>query len=127
MKLNVLEGVFTIADDIIVVGCAETEDAKRDNDEKFEKLYKRCAEQAIVLNDEKKAVGKEIIFHGHKVTSKGILPDSDKIEAVLQMKRPTDITEVSRFCGLVLYMSRFVPNLANTLEPIRNLTRNNIE
>lgn len=127
MKLNVLEGVFTIADDIIVVGCAETEDAKRDNDEKFEKLYKRCAEQAIVLNDEKKAVGKEIIFHGHKVTSKGILPDSDKIEAVLQMKRPTDITEVRRFCGLVQYMSRFVPNLANTLEPIRNLTRNNIE
>ena len=126
--LNGLEGVFTIADDIIVVGCAETdEDAKRDNDQKLEKLYKRCAEQAIVLNDEKKAVGKEIIFHGHKVTDKGILPDSDKIEAVMQMKRPTDITEVRRFCGLVQYMSRFVPDLADTLEPIRNLTRNNIE
>lgn len=126
--LNGLEGVFTIADDIIVVGCGETEQsAKNDNAQKLEKLNKRCEEQNIVLNDQKKAEGKEITFHGHKITDKGVLPDNDKIEAVLKMKRPTDVTEVRRFCGLVQYMARFLPDLANTLEPIRKLTKNDVE
>ena len=103
--LNRPEGVFTIADDIIVVGCGETDDdAKRNYDRKLGKLYKRREELTIVLNDEKKAVRKEIIFHGHKITEKAFLPDNDKTETVMQMKRPTDISDVRRFCGLEQYI-----------------------
>ena len=41
--LNGLDGVFTIADDIIVVGGGATEQmAKCDNEKKLEKLYKHC-------------------------------------------------------------------------------------
>lgn len=120
--------MFTIADDILVVGySANDNDAKLDNDQKLQKLYKRCLEQSIVLNYEKKAVGKEITFHGYKITEKEILPDSGKIQAIMQMKRPSGITEIRRFCGLVQCMSRFVPGLADTLEPIRNLTRQKVE
>ena len=30
-------------------------------------MYKRCEEQNIVLNDDKRDIGKEIIFHGHRM------------------------------------------------------------
>ena len=87
--LNELVGVFTIADDIIIVGCGDTEeDAKNDNQRKLNKLYDRCNEQYIVLNEKKKEIGKEIIFHGHRITNNGILPDSKKIEAIAFMPTP---------------------------------------
>ena len=41
-------------------------------------------------------------------------------------KNPCDITEVKSFCGLVQYMMKFLPNLSETLEPIRNLTREKV-
>lgn len=126
--LKGLDGVFTIADDIIVVGCGESEEtAKKDNQQKLDKLYARCDEQNIVLNDDKKDMGKEITFHGHRITDKGILPDDKKIEAVLKMKTPEDITGVKRLCGLVQYMARFLPELSDTLEPLRKLTRKEVD
>ena len=56
--LGDLDGVFTIADDIIVVGCGNTEaEAKADNERKLKFVYNRCNEQNIILNNHKKAVG----------------------------------------------------------------------
>lgn len=50
-----LNGIFSIADDILVAGCAESDrNAKRDMDRKLSDLFKRCAEQHIVLNEDKK-------------------------------------------------------------------------
>jgi hypothetical protein len=62
-----LNGTFTIADDIIIAGCGQTdEEAKRDHETKLCKLYARCKEQNSILNDKKKEIGlKEITFHGH--------------------------------------------------------------
>jgi len=62
--LSDLEGIFTIADDIIIVGCGnDVTTAQKDNDEKLAKLYKCCEERHIVLNEEKKYMGPEIAFH----------------------------------------------------------------
>ena len=65
---------------MIVVGCDATEQtAKCDNEKKLEKLYKRCEEQNIVLNDDKRDVGKEIIFYKHRISDKEVLPDRKKL------------------------------------------------
>ncbi|XP_064622514.1 uncharacterized protein K02A2.6-like [Lineus longissimus] len=122
--LSGLDGVFTIADDITVAGCgASRDEALKDNDRKLQRLYARCDERHIVLNNDKKEVGKtEIQFHGHRFTDEGVKPDKQKIEAITQMPAPTDIAGVKRLCGMIQYMSRFLPNLANDLGPIRALT-----
>jgi len=53
--LGDLEGVFTIADDIVVAGCGRNDsDAMNDNEKKLNALYKRCKERNVVLNEEKK-------------------------------------------------------------------------
>ena len=125
--LSGLTGTFTIADGIIIVGCGSTEEAaKAENDHKLKLLYERCTARNILLNDDKKAVGKEIYFHGHKITAKGISPDEKKIASVLNIASPKDVTEVKRLCGVVQYMAKFLPSLSSTLEPVRNLTRKGI-
>ena len=123
-----LNGTFTIADDIIIAGCGQTdEEAKRDHETKLCKLYARCKEQNIILNDEKKEIGlKEITFHGHKITSDGVKVDDKKVNAIRKMPTPTDVAGVKRLCGMVQYMAKFLPDLANEMEPIRELTRKEV-
>ena len=43
------------------------------------------------------------------------------------MPASTDISGVKRLCGVVQYMSTFLPDLAETMEPIRALTRNSVK
>ncbi|XP_062621337.1 uncharacterized protein K02A2.6-like [Saccostrea cucullata] len=123
--LGDIEGVFTIADDIIVTGCGDTiPEAELDNTEKLKLLYSRCKQANIILNDDKKEIGlREIKFHGHKITSEGVKADDGKVKAIIDMPSPTDISGVKRFCGMVQYMSKFLPSLSTTLEPLRTLTR----
>ena len=49
-----------------------------------------------------------------------------KIDAIRKLKRPESITGVRAFCGMVNYLSRFLPALSTMLLPIRRLTRKNV-
>lgn len=123
--LGDIEGVFTIADDIIVTGCGDTiSEAEHDNTKKLKLLYSRCKQAKISLNDDKKVNGlKEIIFHGHKITSEGVKAYDEKIKSIIDMPSPTDISGVKRLCGVVLYMAKFLPSPSTILEPLRTLSR----
>ena len=55
-------------------------------------------------------------FHGDK-----------KVNAIREMQTPTDFTGVKRLCGMVQYMAAFLPDLANEMEQIRELTRFSLE
>lgn len=125
--LEDLNGVFNIVDDIIIVGCGATEsEALADNNQNLSKCIQRCKERYITLNEDEQETGlKDITFHGHKITSNGIEVDKAKVKAIVDMPAPTDVEGVRRLCGMAQYVSRFIPNLAGTLEPLRKLTRNN--
>lgn len=120
-----IEGVFTIADDIIVTGCRDTiPEAERDNREKLKLLYSRCKEAKIILNEEKKEIGlQEITFNGHKVTSNGVKAEDGKMKAIVDMPQPLDVSGVRRFCGMMQYMAKFITSLSTTLEPLRKITQ----
>lgn len=68
----------------------------------------------------------EIPFLGHVVISAGLQPDPKKVANVLKMPNPSDVQGVQRLVGFVNYLSRFLPSLSDTLEPIRQLTRPDI-
>ncbi|KAI4875406.1 hypothetical protein NFI96_025872, partial [Prochilodus magdalenae] len=59
------------------------------------------------------------------VTPEGILPDTDKISAVLAFPVPSDVRQVRQFLGLTSYYQRFVNNYARHAEPLFALTRRN--
>ncbi|KAL9970099.1 hypothetical protein ACROYT_G022422 [Oculina patagonica] len=115
----------TMITPFVIAGCGQTvEEAQIDNQGKLTETMKRCAEKNIVLNEDKQETGlTEITFHGHKITKDGVKVDEAKVQAIRDMPAPTDVAGVKRLCGMAQYMSRFLPDLAETLEPIRALTR----
>ena len=43
------------------------------------------------------------------------------------MPKPNNVQAVRQFCGFVNYLAKFLPRLAEVLEPIQQLTRNDVE
>ena len=58
---------------------------------------------------------------------KEVKPDPSKVEAILKMERPKDVAAVRRLVGLVNYLSKFLRKLSELCEPLRRLTRKDIE
>ena len=110
-------------DDVVIVGCGSSDaEAQSDNQQKLAVTLKRCAEKNIILNEDKQETGlDEIIFHGHRITKDGVKVDEAKVQAIRDMPAPTDVEGVKRLCGMAQYMAKFLPNLAEALEPIRPL------
>jgi hypothetical protein len=127
--LENLPGVHIIADDILIAGEGDTmEEAVLDHDRKLVKLLERCQRQNIVLNKDKfKLRLAETPFMGNLLTSEGLKPDPNKVAAVKKMQRPTDVAGVRRLVGFVNYLARFLKQLTDIIQPIRQLMRPEIE
>jgi len=68
----------------------------------------------------------EIVYLGHLINEHGIKPDPKKVEAIINVKEPTNVTEVRSFIGLCSYYRKFIPQFSKIAEPLLNLTRNNV-
>ena len=123
--LDRLDGILDITDDILVYGVGATEEyANADHDRKLKCLLERCKENGVALNSDKlKLRLKDVSYMGHIFSSEGIKIDPDKVEAVKEMPRPADVEAVQRLNGFVNYLAKFLPKLADVMEPIRRLTR----
>ncbi|CAB4034110.1 Hypothetical predicted protein, partial [Paramuricea clavata] len=58
-----------------------------------------------------------------QLSSKGIQPSQQKVDAVKYFKPPSNVSEVKSFLGLINFLARFTPNLATEAEHLRRLTR----
>lgn len=119
-----LEGVECVADDIIVFGAGDTkEEAMKNHDKHLRALLLRCREKNIRLNRRKSILRTEsVVFLGHIISERGLEADPQKIEAILQLPKPTNKTEVQRLQGSVQYLAKFLPHLSEVFEPLRKLT-----
>ena len=117
--------MLDIVDDVLIYGVGDTEEqANADHHQKFIKLLERCQSQGIALNPDKlKLHTKGVTFMGHVLTNEGIKVHPEKVKAILDMTRLADIEGVQRLNGFINYMSKFLPRLADSMEPIRHLNR----
>ena len=63
----------------------------------------------------------EMEYLGHKITSRGLHPSEEKVRALKNAPKPTNVTQLKSFLGLVNYYSKFLPNLSTTLAPLYKL------
>lgn len=120
-----LDGVRTVADDLLIIGNGESVvDAVKDHDTKLEALLGRCRERGIKLNEMKISLKKTSMpYIGHLLTSDGVKADPSKVEAISNLTKPTDVTGVRWILGMTNYLAKFLPNLSDVSEPLRQLTR----
>ena len=122
--LDRLDGLLTVHDDKVIYGVGDTvEEASADHKRKLQQFLQQCRERGVKLNKKKlKLLCKEIPYMGHLVTADGLKPDPEKIEAVCNMPKPSNVKAARRLCGFVNYLAKFLPRLTEVLEPIQQLT-----
>ena len=121
--------MLDIADDILVYGVGNNEhETTADHNRNLEALLQRCRERNIALNRDKlKLKRKEVPFMGHVLTLHSVKMDPEKAKAVQEMPKPEDVEGIQRINGFVHYLAKFLPGLADVMEPLRRLTRRDTE
>ena len=69
----------------------------------------------------------QVVFLGHVISKDGITMDPNKIEAMVIWNRPTNVSEVRSFLGLVGYHKRFVEGFSRIASPLTQLTQKNVK
>ena len=60
-------------------------------------------------------------FLGHLIDEKEIRADPDKVSAIVEMKPPTNVSELRRLMGMTNQLGKFSQNLAELTQPLRQL------
>ena len=118
-----IPGVTGIADDMINYGRNDQE-----HDEHLVNFLEVCRKNTLTLNADKMQFRlPQVSFFGHQWSARGLSPDPKKIAAVKQMELLQDMETMKSFLGLVNYLNRFSPCLAELSEPLRQICRQNME
>ena len=118
-----IEGVQNISDDIVVFGRT-----KQEHDQRLKLVLNRIREKKLTLNKDKCEFGMDkITFMGHVLSKNGIGPTAERVKDIINAKEPCNSHEVKSFLGLVNFSGRYIQNLATISEPLRQLTKKNVQ
>ncbi|XP_064462921.1 uncharacterized protein K02A2.6-like [Ornithodoros turicata] len=121
--INGVEGVINASDDIIVSGKTIEE-----HNQRLHLVLQRLSKAGLVLNAKKCVFRRTSLkFFLLLFTSEGIKPDPEKVKSICRLSQPKDVREIRSFLGMVTYCARFLPRLAQVVEPLRQLTKKGVE
>ena len=106
-----LSGVKVIRDDILVVGCGDTDsEALVNHDQNVIRLLERAKQVNLKLNKNKvKLREAEVKFMGHVISKDGLKPDPENVSAIKNMPKPRSKPEVLTVLGFLNYLSLMRP------------------
>ncbi|UYV77472.1 K02A2.6-like [Cordylochernes scorpioides] len=94
--------VICLMDDILIFA-----KRKEEHDETLREVLRRLKNSGITLNKEKCLFG----------------ADEKKVKAIAEMKPPANLHGVQGFMGMVNFLGRFVPNLAEITKPLNDIRK----
>jgi hypothetical protein len=87
----------------------------------------RLREKGVKCHPSKMRVGlPDADYLGHKVVLSGTAPMTIKVEAIVKMLPPTDISELRAVIGTANYYRKFVENYSTIAAPLNNLLREDV-
>ena len=113
-KCFLLTYLQVILDDKIITGSNDS-----DHLQNLEAVLQRLAEFGLRANMTKCVFLKDkIVFCGHSVDRNGLHQYTDKVKAITEARRPTNVSEVKSFTGMVNYYHKFSAQYSKRLIPI---------
>ena len=90
-------------------------------------VFERLAESNLWLKVNKcHFAKKEVEYLGHRLSSKGISPDTSKIETIASYPTPKNPKALRSFLGLTGFYRRFIAGYAVKSSPLRKLLKKNV-
>ena len=118
-KLEGIPGVRNIHNEILVTG-----KNVEDHNCNLEATFQRLRDSGLTLKRSKCTFSqKSIKFFGFVFSEDGISPDPNKVDALQNLRAPTNQTQLRSFLGMTNYSSQFIQNYSTLSEPLRELTR----
>ena len=115
--LQGLQGVLCYIDDILVSGEDEASHFWL-----LEEVFARLRRHGFRLKQEKcQFLLSKVEYLGHQISSDGIRPLHNKIDAIVKAPIPGNVQQLRSFLGLVNYYGKFIPNLSTLLQPLNAL------
>lgn len=65
----------------------------------------------------------KVKYLGHEISQNGVQARKEKLQALLKAPKPSNISQLRAYLGLVNYYRKFAPNLSNLLAPLYTLTK----
>ena len=117
--LSDCKGCKNISDDIVIFGKTEKE-----HNENLEAVLQKLQDCGLTINPEKCQFGlEEVTYFGYRINKDGISPTDVRCEAIKQLPRPTNPTEVRSLLGMTNMLARFIPCYCDIIAPLTNLTK----
>ena len=122
---NAREFCFPIMDDVIIFSRNETDHLKH-----LQTIFNILIQNGLKASPEKCQLARKLLtYMGHNLIVQDgelyIAPLKDRTEAIKKLQPPKNVREVRRFCGMVQWLSAWVPQLQTLLHPIHQLTKRN--
>ena len=67
-----------------------------------------------------------IEYLGHLISGTGIYPLKQKVQAILDLAPPSNVTQVRHILGLASYYRKFIAIFSSIVSPITSLTKKHI-
>ncbi|XP_045778737.1 uncharacterized protein K02A2.6-like isoform X1 [Maniola jurtina] len=117
--LQDIPNVEVFLDDVVIGGKNRQEHLRA-----VESVFSRLHRYGLKLKSNKCVfLVDEIKYLGYVLNKEGIKTDPDKIEAITKIPRPSNVTELRSFLGLVNFYAKFVRNMSARLVPLYELLK----
>lgn len=115
--LRNLDFVFAYIDDICVASSTIEEHKQH-----LQTVFQRLKDFDLTINADKSIFGKnEVKFLGHLITSDGIKPLPEKVEAITKFEKPMIAKDLKRFLAMINFYRRFIPDAVRSQSILQGL------
>ncbi|XP_055542934.1 uncharacterized protein K02A2.6-like [Wyeomyia smithii] len=112
-----IKGLVVYMDDVLIHGATEEE-----HDKALQDVLDRLASVNMKINRAKSVLSvKEVIFLGYRISTDGIHPTDEKIQAIMDLQPPANVSELRSLLGLLNFLGKFLPNLVALTFNMRTL------
>lgn len=109
-----LDFVFAYMDDICIASTNPAEHRPH-----LRQLFEKLKQYNLAINVSKSEFGRsQITFLGHLMSSQGIRPLPERVEAIRKFERPSTVKDLRRFLAVINFYRRFIPHALEAQAPL---------